>query len=225
MALILNIETATEIGSVCVAKDGKVLSTKESNEQMVHARDTTLMIAACLKEVGILISELDAIALSQGPGSYTALRVGSSTAKGICYAMDIPLISISTLESLALASAELSLGDFYCPMIDARRKEVYTAIYNNKFTEILPCSAVILTDDFIADLSLKSRIVFSGNGAPKLQEITTPANFIHTNIRCSAMHLSPLSINAFREKNFVDIAYFEPTYLKPPNITKSKKKL
>jgi len=225
MALILNIETATETSSVCLAQNDKILSIKESRESMAHARETTLLIEACMKEAGLSIANLDAVAVSSGPGSYTALRVGSSIAKGICYAKDIPLISVSTLQSLALASAKQLNGEFYCPMIDARRKEVYTALYNNEITDAVPCSAEVLTPAFIAQLTKMGKGVFSGNGAFKLAEMIENPSFQYTKINCSSEHLVPISVRAFQYKKFQDIAYFEPTYLKPPNITVSKKRL
>jgi len=225
MAIILNIETATEISSVCIASGKNILSIKESEEPMVHTRETTQLIESCLKQAGLKIEQLEAVAVSSGPGSYTALRVGSSVAKGICYAQDIPLLAISTLQSLALGASTIDKGDFYCPMIDARRKEVYLEIYNNMMTSVSACTPQILTLEFIEELAEKGRIIFAGNGAIKFATMSTRPNFIFTNILCSSKHLVLLSAEAFERKNFADTAYFEPIYLKPPNITTSKKRL
>lgn len=225
MALILNIETATEISSVCIASNTTILSFRESKEAMVHTSQTTLLIEACLKEAGLKMDQLHAVAVSSGPGSYTALRVGSSIAKAICYVHDIPLLGISTLQSLALAAANTYEGDFYCSMIDARRKEVYLEMYNHGMERVQASISQILTPEFIGNLSEKGRIIFSGSGVCKFATISTHANFKFTDILCSSKHLVPLSVTAFQQKNFANTAYYEPTYLKPPNITKSKKRL
>ena len=225
MALILNIETATEISSVCIAKGDKVLAIRESTEAMTHARETTILIEDCLKEANIALTEVDAIAVSIGPGSYTALRVGSSISKGICYALDIPLIGVSTLKSLAFASAKQMKGDYYCPMIDARRKEVYTATYNNAFTIIKEDNATVLTPDYIDESGWQGKVVCSGNGAPKFREMVKEDKYLFPAINCSAEHIAPLAYIAYQQGKFEDLAYFEPVYLKPPNITKSNKKL
>ena len=225
MALILNIETATEISSVCIAKGEKVLAIKESTQTMSHARETTILIEACLKAANIALTNVDAIAVSIGPGSYTALRVGSSIAKGICYALDLPLIGISTLKSLAFAASEQMKGDYYCPMIDARRKEVYTATYNSALTIIKQESATVLTPDYIEESGWQGKLVFSGNGAPKFKDMVRGERYHFPAISCSAAYIAPLAYVAYHQGKFEDLAYFEPVYLKPPNITKSNKKL
>ena len=222
MAKILHIETSTDISSVCISEDGQLSSLKESINAMAHAKEGTLLIEACLKEANLSFQQLDAVALSEGPGSYTALRVGSSIAKGICYAMDIPLIAISTLKSLALAASKKIKADFYCPMIDARRKEVYMAFYNNELSELMEVQAKILdTASFSQEISVTESLVFCGNGSGKFQEMTEQPNFLFVDLVCSAQHLIPLAEEAFYHKNFESLAYFEPTYLKPPNITLS----
>jgi len=226
MAKILNIETSTDISSVCISENGQILSKKESLHSMVHAKEGTLLIASCLNAANLNFQQLDAVAISKGPGSYTALRVGSSMAKGICYAMDIPLIAVDTLKALATAASTKLEGDFYCPMIDARRKEVYMSFHNNKLTEIHKVQAKILDKDtFTQDISAEETIVFCGNGSPKFQEMTKQANFLFLDLVCAAQYLVPLAEEAFRDNHFESLAYFEPTYLKPPNITVAKKKL
>lgn len=226
MAKILNIETSTEVSSVCISENGQILSFKESPNAMAHAKEGTLLVKACLKEANWDFQQLDAVAVSKGPGSYTALRVGSSIAKGICYALDKPLIAVDTLQSLALAASKELVGDIYCPMIDARRKEVYMAFYNNKMTELKPVQAKILDEtSFSEDISKGERIVFCGNGSGKFQLMTAQPSFLFLSLICSAKHLIPLAELAFKNQQFESLAYFEPTYLKPPNITVAKKKL
>lgn len=226
MAIILNIETATDIGSVCVSKGEKILATKDGSSTFSHAKETTLMIESCLMEAGIALQDLDAIAISSGPGSYTSLRIGTSIAKGICYALDKPLIAVNTLESLAFAASKIAQGTIYAPMIDARRMEVYTAFYEVGMTCTLPMQPLIL-DEKTFDLAIKAqkKIVFAGNGAEKIKKVVNSSQFIFTNILCAAKHLAPLAFKAFENKQFESVAYFEPDYLKPPNITTPKKLL
>src|SRR6476661_4332435 len=152
MALILLLETATSVCSVAVAEDGKLLAIHEESEKNIHATHLTLFIENVMQQAGRSLSDLDAIAVSMGPGSYTGLRIGVSTAKGLCYAMDKPLIGINTLESMAAVIANSSTS-LYVPMIDARRMEVYTAVYDADLKEILPTQAMILDEQSFAALS------------------------------------------------------------------------
>ena len=137
MAIILNIETATDIGSVCLSRGKEVLAVKQGTTTFSHAKETTLMIDHCLTEAGLTMQDLNAVAISSGPGSYTSLRIGTSVAKGICYALDKPLIAVNTLEALALAASKVSDGAIYAPMIDARRMEVYTTFYDANILQFL----------------------------------------------------------------------------------------
>lgn len=224
MAIILNIETATDIGSVCISKGEKILAYREGSDTFTHAKETTLLIDACLQEANISAKDLDAIAVSMGPGSYTSLRIGTSTAKGICYALNKPLIAVDTLKSMALAAAKLEKGDLYVPMIDARRMEVYTAFYKPDMTCIEDMHPLILNEStFAVEIAAKKRIVFAGNGSNKIVNAVESEQFIFTNILCNAKNLVPLSYQSYIDANFESIAYFEPTYLKPPNITTPKK--
>ncbi len=226
MPILLNIETATEISSVCLSKGDQILSLQESRVSMSHSEVTTLLIDACLKETGIAFQEINGVTISKGPGSYTALRVGSSVAKGICYALDKPLIAIDTLETLAWASKQIKQGDYYCPMIDARRKEVYMSFYNNKFTCLKVPQPLILDETtFSSEIASGKTIVFSGNGSSKFKDMNDRENFVFSEVFCSATHLVPLAVKSFEKKQFESLAYFEPIYLKPPNITIPKKKL
>jgi tRNA threonylcarbamoyladenosine biosynthesis protein TsaB len=232
MSLILNIETATDICSVALAKNGKILAFRET-QTLNHASQLTLFIETCLQETGFKMTDLAAVAISNGPGSYTALRVGSSTAKGICYALDLPMIAIDTLESLAFATFQ-AVGDraaLYCPMIDARRSEVYGTVFiysgENTYSglEIVEPTQPIIIDSRSFDtyfLAEKS-IVFSGNGAEKCRPILTSELARFYNTICSAKYLVELSFAAFEKKQFINVAYHTPQYLKAPNITTPKK--
>ena len=226
MAFILNIETATDIGSVCVSKGEQVLAVKKGSATFSHAKETTLMIEACLLAAGITLEELAAVAISRGPGSYTSLRIGTSIAKGICYALDKPLIAINTLESLAVTAAKIAEGDIYAPMIDARRMEVYTAFYNGQLSCTLPMQPMILDEKtFESDLNAQKRIVFAGNGAAKIKKVVDSQHFVFTDLLCSAENLVPLAYKAYQTRQYESVAYFVPDYLKPPNITTPKKLL
>lgn len=226
MAIILNIETATDIGSVCVSNGTKILSSRDGSTTFSHAKETTLMIADCLAEAGLSLQDLDAIALSSGPGSYTSLRIGTSIAKGMCYGLEKPLIAVNTLQSLALAASKVAQGAIYAPMIDARRMEVYTTFYDTKMTCIQPMQPLILDENtFKSELEDAKTIVFAGNGGEKIKNVIDSPQFIFTGILCAAKHLVPLAVAAFEANLFESVAYFEPNYLKPPNITTPKKVL
>ncbi len=225
MAYILNIETATSVCSVCISKDGKVISIHESMDSYSHAKLITLLIDKCLKDAKIKIGDLSAVAVSQGPGSYTALRVGASTAKGICYAMEIPMIAVDTLQALAIASkfADDDPNSIYCPMIDARRMEVYGKIFAFDMSLVTPTAAIIIDENSFEHFYKNNKIlILSGDGAEKCLPIL-PQKTINSNTLCSSRHLVPIATENFNNELFVDIAYFEPTYFKPPNITTPKK--
>ena len=226
MAIILNIETATDIGSVCLSNGTEILANVKCAIPFSHSKETTLMIEQCLNEAGVIMDNIDAIAISRGPGSYTSLRIGTSIAKGICYALDKPLIAVDTLKSMALAAQQIAKGDYYIPMIDARRMEVYTAFYNAEIACEKETHALIMDETtFKTALEAKETIVFSGNGAEKLKTVVDSPQFIFTSIRCAATQLVPLAVQAYEAAKFDSVAYFEPDYLKPPNITTPKKVL
>ena len=230
MSLILNIESATDICSIAISRENEIVALREIAGNN-HAEKMTLLIMECLEIGGIKMGDLAAVAISNGPGSYTSLRIGASTAKGICYALDIPLIAVDTLESMAHAAFK-ELGDetaLYCPMIDARRMEVYTAMYqfskkNNAFENIEPMNSKIIDADSYSEfLKNKQKIILCGNGSKKIEEIFINLNIFFSPIVCSARYLSYLSYRAFVKKEFVNIAYHTPQYLKAPNITMPKK--
>lgn len=217
MALILNIDTATAIGSVALAKDGVVLQTLSNDKERDHAATLTLFIQEILNTQKITPAQLDAVAVSGGPGSYTGLRVGVATAKGLCYSWNKPLIGISTLQMMAQGlSAELRDRDaLYCPLLDARRQEVYTAVYDDSLSALMPPQALILTPDVFNDWLGKAKVYFFGDGSMKWKQMTEHANAVFAPYHISAEHMIPLTEAAFREKAFEDTAYFSPFYLKP----------
>jgi tRNA threonylcarbamoyladenosine biosynthesis protein TsaB len=221
MALILNIETATTVCSVALAEDGKLLSLKEENKANTHAEKITIFIGEVLKAAGKRIHDLDAVAVSSGPGSYTGLRIGVSTAKGLCYALDKPLIAVDTLQSLAnviLNSLPMSSGlnSFLVPMIDARRMEVYCAVYNMQLNEIEKTEPKVIDENSFADLLEKKKIYFFGDGSAKCKQLLSKnshAVFID-DIFSTASSMVDLAQKKFQSKEFEDVGLFEPFYLK-----------
>ena len=219
---ILNIETATKNCSVALAKEGKTILCKEiAEEGYSHAERLHVFIEEIIKEVGITFQDLIAIAVSQGPGSYTGLRIGVSAAKGLCYALDIPLIAVDTLQVLA-SQATVSSG-LIIPMLDARRMEVYSAIFNPKFEKIRAVQAEIITENSFEEL--QETLYFVGDCAEKCKTVLTKENYIFLDeIKYpSAKEMSGLSFEKYQKNETVDVAYFEPYYLKDFMITTSKK--
>ena len=231
MGLILNIETATNICSVVLAKDSKVVAIRESGEDKSHASKLTLFIEEILKEQKLEISQLDAIAVSKGPGSYTGLRIGVSAAKGLCYGGDVKMISVNTLLSMAtVAGIKLknssSETHLLCPMIDARRMEVYTAFYDQQLNEIVPTKAEIIEKGSFGSLLEQQAIYFFGNGAEKCMDlIAHPNSRFVKDIEASALGMVAHSEHALLNNSFENVAYFEPYYLKDFIATTPKKKL
>ncbi|PSL49081.1 tRNA threonylcarbamoyladenosine biosynthesis protein TsaB [Chitinophaga niastensis] len=218
MALILNIDTATTIGSVSLSHDGQVLQTMVNEKQQDHAATMILFVQQILREQGMTAAALDAIAVSAGPGSYTGLRVGVATAKGLCYAWNKPLLAISTLQLMAqgLYSEIKDEQAWYCPMLDARRQEVFMALYDAGLNEIMPPQAMILEPSSLETQLAERKIYFFGDGSPKWElMLSSPKNAIFTKYLISAAHMAPLAEQAFTKKMFVDLAYFSPFYLKP----------
>lgn len=226
MAFILCIETATEICSVAIARNGETIALAEDALGNSHAAQLHILVGKALQAAGIGLQQLEAIAVSKGPGSYTGLRVGVSAAKGYCYALQIPLIAINTLQSLAHGYwlKNPAFSGLVCPMIDARRMEVYCALYNTKLQEVMATQAKIIdTDSFKTDLQ-QNAIAFIGNGAAKCQtSINNPNAQFGVSVACNASYLSQLAQQAFTQKQFEDLAYFEPFYLKDFVGTVAKK--
>ena len=215
MTLILGIETATKNCSVALFNNGIVIAEKEHiSDGYTHAEQLNLFIQDVIDSVNITLNKVEAVALSMGPGSYTGLRIGTSTAKGLCYALDIPLIAISTLRAMAFTMAKNKNSAIYCPMIDARRMEVFSALYDVNNKEIRGVQADIVDENTYAGF-LSNEILFFGDGSLKCQEIVNHKNakFIE-GIYPSAKSLGILAQAKFENKDFEDVAYFEPYYLK-----------
>lgn len=222
MTYILNLETATKNCSVSISQDGKTILCKEMAEAgYSHAEKLHVFIEECLKESKLSFNDLSAIAVSQGPGSYTGLRIGVSAAKGLGFALNLPLISVDTLQVLA---SQLSITEgVIIPMIDARRMEVYSAIFTSKFDKIREVQAEILTENSFEGFS--ETIHFVGDCAEKAKTVLTNANFIFHEeiIYPSANEMGVLSYQKFQQNEFEDVAYFEPYYLKDFMVTVAKK--
>ncbi len=231
MSLILNIETATEVCSVSFSKNGQVIALKENFEGQSHAKLLTVFIDELLKEYQLKVKNFDAIAVSMGPGSYTGLRIGVSTAKGLAYAADLPLIAVNTLQSLAFSvthepSQSIERNAWICPMIDARRMEVYTAFFDTLNVQKSDVKADIIDENSYKDILNERQIVFCGNGAAKCKNSIKHENALFLDdVYCSAKNMASLSDDAFRNENFVDTAYFEPFYLKNFIATIPKKNI
>ena len=215
MALILGIETATKNCSVALFKDGIVIAEKEHiSDGYTHAEQLTLFIQEVIDLANISLKKVEAVALSMGPGSYTGLRIGTSTAKGLCYALDIPLIAISTLKAMAFAIGKNENSAIYCPMIDARRMEVFSALYDSNNKQVRGVQADVVDENTYTEF-LSNEIIFFGDGSFKCQEIINHKNakFIE-GIHPSAKNLGIIAKSKFENKDFEDVAYFEPYYLK-----------
>ncbi len=216
MAFILNIDTATSICSVALARDGEMIGIKENTEGLNHSLLLGTYIDELLKENGKHPQELDAIAVSMGPGSYTGLRIGISMAKGLCFGISKPLIAVDTLQALALSVSQTIKEDaYYCPMIDARRMEVYTALYDNRNHPLTPTQAKIINETSFREILKEHKVYFFGNGSGKVQSLLSSANACFLkNIETSARHLTGIAEQKFFRKEFENTAYFEPFYLK-----------
>ena len=232
MAKILLIETSGTVCSVAMAVNGSVLAQVETEAVSNHAAFLTLHIEACCQQAGIALQQIDAIAMSKGPGAYTSLRVGASVAKGVCYALDKPLIALNTLEALAYGCRSLGLPEdglepVWVPMLDARRQELWLALYGADMREIAPAQPLILTNNSFEDYIEQHigsdsgfRFVLAGSGIEKVRSggFLTKLHFWGPE-KNSAANLAVLAEMAYISEEFEDIAYFEPFYMKPPNIT------
>lgn len=213
MSLILNIDTALETASVCLAKDEEILQLTVNENRNGRAAWLHNAVADILQKNNCSTNDLTAVAVSIGPGSYTGLRVGLAAAKGFCFALDIPLITVSTLQIMAYAVKE-EATDLICPMIDARRMEVFAAVYDKLLQEKIAAHALIVDEDSFSDLLSSSSILFCGNGSKKLQALIKNKNAGFCDRTHNASHLAYLSYNCFRNKEFADLAYTEPLYIK-----------
>ena len=219
MSFILNIDTATDIAYISLSRDGEILGEISNANQKDHGSFLQPAIEALLQKTSIALKDLDAVAVAAGPGSYTGLRVGMASAKGLCYALNKPLINISTLEILAFAaikiSAEITANKaLFCPMIDARRMEVFTALYDENLRIIKEPCATVLNENSFANGLLNNPIVFFGNGSTKWKNICTHPNAVFLTDLNNPLAMSKLASTKFRNEEFADLAYVEPFYLK-----------
>lgn len=216
MSYLLHLETSSPLGSVCVSEDETIVASLQLDEHNSHASKLTLAIGEVLKRAKIKMSELSAVSCSIGPGSYTGLRIGLSTAKGICFAMEKPLIAVSTLQSMCEAikgRSEYSACNFL-PMLDARRNDAYIALFNNSGEEVIAPSMVTVDEQFLKRISAANHVVAFGSGAFKLRPYSAEANFsIEENVTNLADYLVPIAMQKFRQKLFENLAISEPLYI------------
>jgi tRNA threonylcarbamoyladenosine biosynthesis protein TsaB len=216
MAIILHIDTASSSASVSLAKDGVIMDFIENNLPNEHASFLQPAVKKLLQDAGIILNEVNAIAVVNGPGSYTGLRVGLASAKGLAYASNKPLITIGTLPIMANA-ARVTVKDnsiLYAPMMDARRMEVFTAVYDCEGNEKLSPQAKVLSRDSFVELLLRNKILFFGNGAAKYKEMTDHPNALFSTDYNIIQSFAQLSFIAYRKQHFAALAYCEPLYLK-----------
>ena len=213
--VILSIETSTDVCSVAIHNQGQLVADRESLAPYSHAERLAPMIEEILADNNIKRGVLTAVAVSAGPGSYTGLRIGTSTAKGLCYALDIPLIIISTLESMLEGIASDNENHLLCPMLDARRMEVYCLLAGSSRQIIEPTQAKIIDEDSFSDHLNNNKISFFGNGADKCKPVITSKNAIFIDgIKPSAINIGKLAFNKYKMSEFGDLVSFEPDYLK-----------
>jgi tRNA threonylcarbamoyladenosine biosynthesis protein TsaB len=220
MSLLLNIDTATETAIVSITRDGHILQEAMNKEQKDHATFLHTAIALICKKAAVDLEELNAVAVTAGPGSYTGLRVGMASAKGLCFTLNIPLIAVGTLEILALQAINETkflrpvLPVLFCPMIDARRMEVFTAIFENNLKSVAKPAALALDSNSFANFLLMNKIVFSGSGSTKWKQLCTSDNGVFIETEANALYMNQLSYKKYSNKDFENIAYSQPQYVK-----------
>lgn len=222
MALLLNIDTAVQAASVCLANDGKVLGEMINPSERESASWLHVAIQELLQQNNLQLPQLNAVAISAGPGSYTGLRVGMAAAKGLCYALSIPLITINTLQLMA-ASVNMPATELLCPMIDARRMEVFTALYHPSLKEAMPSTNLILEQDSFSSWLQKHTITFFGNGSDKAKAVIIHENAVFASVITTAANMVSLAEEKFDLEQFSDLAYTEPFYGKDFHSPISKK--
>jgi tRNA threonylcarbamoyladenosine biosynthesis protein TsaB len=219
MALILSIDTATETASISLGDESGVIDVVMNENQKDHAAWIHDAIKQMLQKDGRSLQQLNAVAVTAGPGSYTGLRVGMATAKGLCYVLNISLITESTLKVMAYAATQqlettVDYDGLFCPMIDARRMEVFTAVYDKELTEVMKPQPMILSDESFSDLLAHRRIVFFGSGSNKFRALVNNVNASFMDVKHNAGHLFALAQAKFKAADFTELAYAEPAYLK-----------
>lgn len=213
--LILCLDTATDICSVALTRNGKLIAYKENSDGNSHARTLLPFVEEVLKEAQVTPQELSAVAISAGPGSYTGLRIGTSTAKGLCYALEIPLIAVPTLQIIAAGAAQntSSPNAIFCPLLDARRMEVFTALYDNNLQQLKDVAAVIVDENTFAETLAQKNTVFCGNGAEKCRPLyENNPNAIFNLTPISARNMADIALKKFIDNQIENIAYFTPLY-------------
>jgi len=215
MALILNIDTSTETAGICLSEDGRTLKMAQNGTQKDHASWLHPAVEQLLMGSGYRMKDLQAVAVTAGPGSYTGLRVGMAAAKGFCYALGIPLITENTLKMMALAAKEQYPGAaLFCPMIDARRMEVFTTVYRNDMVEIMPTVAMVIDEDSFADILATTAMSFFGAGSYKCKPIIMAPTAVFIEVAVDVGSLGILSFLRYLHREFTGVAYSEPAYTK-----------
>lgn len=221
MAIILSIETSTRNCSVALSDNGQLLSFREADQGNEHAARIAVFVDEVLREAGKRCPDIEAVAVGEGPGSYTGLRIGVSMAKGLAYSLERPLIAVSPLQAMAMAAADKNRQEggqdaFFCPMTDAGRMEVYAALYDGEGHEVRPIAADIVDADTYADYLRRKTVVFCGDGCGKCRPVlqAAPQALFYEDIRPSARYMPVLASRAYELGKFEDVAYFEPFYLK-----------
>lgn len=232
MIHILCIETGTTVCSVALGNEHGLVGFKEVSDEKAHASKLSVLIDELLNELNFEISNINAVAVNKGPGSYTGLRIGVSLAKGLCYALGKPLLAIGSLDSMVQGVLESSQSynlsgiEFFCPMIDARRMEVYSALFDTTNKRVTEVEAVIVDSNSFQQPLQQGKVLFFGNGASKCASVITNQNAIFIdNFEPSARFMLPLALKAYKDEIFEDIAYFEPFYLKDFVATTAKNKV
>ncbi|QHL87717.1 tRNA (adenosine(37)-N6)-threonylcarbamoyltransferase complex dimerization subunit type 1 TsaB [Nibribacter ruber] len=225
MAYLLSLETSSIVCSVALHQDQQLLTYAELRLEKSHSSHITIMVNQVLEYAGVSLKELSAVAVSGGPGSYTGLRIGSGTAKGLCYSLDIPLIAVDTLMAMAQQVIENTPNNgkyLYCPMVDARRSEVYTCIVTHELEVVLPVKPLIIESTSLQQYLDKQAVIFLGSGASKAKELLAPHEnaFFLESVKPSAQAIGKLAFDKWQAQQFEDVAYYEPFYLKEVYITK-----
>lgn len=224
MAILLHLETATTNCSVGISKDDQVVVLKEKNAvNYSHSEQLHVFIKEALKEASLSFTDLDGIAVSKGPGSYTGLRIGVSAAKGLCFSLDVPLISTPTLQNMA-RQVDLHPGELVIPALDARRMEVYSCVYDHRYHEVRETRAEIIDEASFADYVGENKVHIVGSGAEKCRGVLQHPNFIfNPDVVPSAKEMATIAFEKFKSQQFEDVAYFEPYYLKDFVLQQKKK--
>jgi tRNA threonylcarbamoyladenosine biosynthesis protein TsaB len=216
MALILHIDTALQQANIGIADNGTLLVNIQNEDQYNHASFVQPAIQKALQQLNINIAQIDAVGVTAGPGSYTGLRVAMASAKGLCYALNKPLLFANTLEVMTIAAIEKFSGfDLYCPMIDARRNEVYTSLYSSSLKVVMPTTALILETTSFEKTLQNSKILYFGNGSIKFNTmIVQDANAFFEEVNYNGTHLATALFNSYKHNDFQQLAYSQPLYVK-----------